>query len=407
MPRRTVYQSFDREIDAVKGFHADLDVLYESIKDSLTSEKVDPLIREAVWSSLWNAKGWYAINGHLFSTDEDYLNEHDHDMPSNSVWVTNTAISKLEYIEQTLNFIKDALYLATSSSANEGDFWGYKLGFEDWRSEIYEHLKLIDDIYGSSVSATETTFLALEQLVEFNETVSEILENLHQLQLPNNLSFVKSQNNIDYAKISFSLFSLGKNSNDYSPNNEVNIQNVDSYNDLTYIELPELDEGQYLLRIKNLNKINIFSSERIEEDDSVKYRINLQKNESNLFGWYLQGKYPIIDFKVLDSNSKLYEIYIGNVFVEESERQFIEQRYIEPISIILDVKYDKSKNIYDFFYGNYIDEYIETQSNGNKIFYRAINDKDGNQIAAYQIEIDYTTTYNNGMPIIKYTRLDQ
>jgi len=48
MPRRTVYQSFDREIDAVKGFHADLDVLYESIKDSLTSEKVDPLIREAV-----------------------------------------------------------------------------------------------------------------------------------------------------------------------------------------------------------------------------------------------------------------------------------------------------------------------------------------------------------------------
>lgn len=404
MPRRTVYETFDREIDAVRGFHADLDVLYESIKDSLTSEKVDPLIREAVWSSLWNAKGWYALNGHLFSTDEEYLNNHDYNIPTNSLLVAGNALAKLNSVSDSLTIIKNLLQNATISG-QEDEFWGYKLGFEDWRNEIYEHLKLIDNIYGRDVNDAQLIERSLDQLVEFNGQVNEILENLHQLELPNNLSFVKSSDNIDYSKISFSMFNLGNSSNETRINNEVNIQNIDKYNEWTYIELPELEEGQYLLRIKNANKINILSSERNSETN--RYTLTLQKNSSNLLGWYLQGKYPIIDFKVLDNDNKIYEVYVGNVTLGDLERQFIEEKYIEPMSIVINVKSDKSKNIYDFFYGEYIDEYIETLGNGNKIFYRSINDQDGNQVAAYRIEIDYSRTYNNGMPIINYTRLDQ
>jgi len=87
--------------------------------------------------------------------------------------------------------------------------------------------------------------------------------------------------------------------------------------------------------------------------------------------------------------------------------KFIHERYIEPISIILNVEKDKTDLIYDFFYGNYIDEFIDELDNGNKIYYRTIKDTDNNPIAIYQMELDYNTTYNGGMPIINYTRLDQ
>jgi len=85
----------------------------------------------------------------------------------------------------------------------------------------------------------------------------------------------------------------------------------------------------------------------------------------------------------------------------------VQEKYIEPISIILNVKEDKTDLVYDFFYGNYIDEFIQKLDNGNKIYYRTIKDTDNNPIAIYEMELDYNTTYNGGMPSIKYTRLDQ
>jgi len=74
--------------------------------------------------------------------------------------------------------------------------------------------------------------------------------------------------------------------------------------------------------------------------------------------------------------------------------------------LIIEVKPDYQKLIYNFFYGSFFDEYIETLDNGNKVYYRQMKDTNGNPTASYRIEADYVNMLENGMPLLHYKRYD-
>jgi len=56
MPNRT-YADLSGELDGLKSFYSSFARRYESIQESLTSEDVDPIIKEAILAGAWNAKG--------------------------------------------------------------------------------------------------------------------------------------------------------------------------------------------------------------------------------------------------------------------------------------------------------------------------------------------------------------
>jgi len=394
MPNRT-YADLSGELDGLKSFYSSFARRYESIQESLTSEDVDPIIKEAILAGAWNAKAWYGLNGILY-------NEEISGDPNE---LALSIRAQLHSIHGTIAYIYSQLQQAVQQNSNNpcsAGFWGYAMGFAEWNDEIYEHLRLIDEIYGSTQTKSRDTFLALEQLYEFNNSVTEILERVENFELPHYLDFTKVNQGIDYGKIVVSLTPIVKDGNLIGVGDPISVGEISNINNLTGIELPELEEGQYLLKLENKYKIKINSWEPIDEW-SIRVTTN---NWADFTGWYIDNQYPIIDSN-REGNTFTYVLKTGNLPEEDWTNKFIHQRYIEPISIILNVEKDKTDLVYDFFYGNYIDEYIDELDNGNKIYYRTIKDTDNNPIAIYRLEINYNTTYNGGMPVINYTRLDQ
>lgn len=378
------------EVDALKSLYSSFARRYESITESLTSSEVDPKIKESILAAIWNAKSWYALNGHLLNTDVLQLEE----IPSESTKIVDIALTQLRSIEDKMQHIESVLYVAQSQLDN---FWGYENGFNEWQDNLYEQLRLIDNIYGSNVVDSRSTQLALEQILEINNKIDIMLTRINSFDLPYNLTFIKSSENIDYDKLSANLIFI-----DDGNQKSIPISDISKFNNLSKLELPELQIGQYLLKIENKNKIKILRSDVIDDNS---FKIKLQ-NDANLIGWYIDGVYPIIEFQKLENEINTFIIRTGNIPKINYFYHYIEERYIDPISIIINVSENEIKKIYDFFYGNFIDEYVETKENGNKVYYRKIMDKDKNYIAVYQMELDYNNLLDNGMPLIKYERLD-
>ena len=398
MPNRT-YADLSGELDGLKSFYSSFARRYESIQESLTSEDVNYIIKEAILAGAWNAKGWYGINGYL----------HNYESLTAANWgqlhqQVNSVFNRLTNIDNKIDQVHTILQEAVEQNSNtpaSAGFWGYAMGFAEWNDEIYEHLRLIDEIYGSTQTKSRDTLLALDQLYDFNESVTQILDRVESFDLPNFLNFSKSNHDINYEKIKITLFNIAKGTNELVLQNKITIFDVFSLNDLTTIQLPELQKGDYVLNIENKNNLNIQSFEKINDTEFI---IVLNRMDLNLIGWFVNDLYPIIDFEEIDLRT--YKIRLP--FISENiQLTNVQEKYIEPISIILNVKEDKTDLVYDFFYGNYIDEFIQKLDNGNKIYYRTIKDTDNNPIAIYEMELDYNTTYNGGMPSIKYTRLDQ
>lgn len=402
MPNRT-YIDLSREIDSNAGLYSSFSRRYESIKDSLTSEEIDPKIKEAVYAAMWNAKAWYALNGHLYNTmvssgsvfsPPEYTNELPPIITENSSDIVTNIISKLTQIFSQTFLINRSLISASSQPTT---FWGYEWGVNDWREELYEHLRMIDSIYGDAVVDSRSTQLALEQLADINEKMNDLIERIQTFNLPTNLSFIKQTTEIDYDKIETKLVEISLSGNQTSTT-----LNIESFNNLSKIEIPEQKAGQYLLTISNKNKVRILSSSRIDD-----YTMSLTlQNDCEMIGWYIDGKYPIIDFIKTNNANKTYQVKVGNIPNIDYSNMFLEEYYINPISIVVDVSLKVDNLIYNFFYGSFFDEYIETLENGNKIYSRTLKDTNGNITAIYQIELDYENSLVNSMPILKYQRQD-
>jgi len=129
---------------------------------------------------------------------------------------------------------------------------------------------MIDSIYGSNVVDSRSTQLALEQLTDINNKMSDLLERIQSFYLPVNLNFIKQSTEIDYGKIDVKLIEISISGQQQSSNLE-----MESFNNLSKIELPELKKGQYLLTISNKNKTRILSFNRI---DDYKMILTLQNN---------------------------------------------------------------------------------------------------------------------------------
>jgi len=71
------------------------------------------------------------------------------------------------------------------------------------------------------------------------------------------LDFTKVNQGIDYNKIIVSLTQIVKNGNTIGVGDPISVGEIYNINNLTGIELPELEEGQYLLKLENKYKIKI------------------------------------------------------------------------------------------------------------------------------------------------------
>ncbi len=399
MPNRT-YADLSSEIDILKSYYSSFARRYESIQESLTSDDVEPQLKEAIMAGIWNAKGWYGLNVYTENFDSP-MSGYVWNNLTNQVNSVYTQLAEFNNkIQQVYTILQEAVEQNSDSPCSAG-FWGYAMGFAEWNDEIYEHLRLIDEIYGDTQEKSGNTHLALNELHEFNNSVTQILDRVGGFELPHYLDFTKVNQGIDYNKIIVSLTQIVKNGNTIGVGDPISVGEIYNINNLTGIELPELEEGQYLLKLENKYKIKIVNWEPIDEW-SIRVRVT---NWANFTGWYIDNQHPIIDSNY--EGDFTYVLKTGSLPEQDWMDKFIHERYIEPISIILNVEKDKTDLIYDFFYGNYIDEFIDELDNGNKIYYRTIKDTDNNPIAIYQMELDYNTTYNGGMPIINYTRLDQ
>jgi len=77
--------------------------------------------------------------------------------------------------------------------------------------------------------------------------------------LPHYLDFTKVNQGIDYGKIVVSLTPIVKDGNLIGVGDPISVGEISNINNLTGIELPELEEGQYLLKLENKYKIKINS----------------------------------------------------------------------------------------------------------------------------------------------------
>ena len=385
-PNRT-YVDLSGELDSLQGLYSTFARRYEDIATSLTAEDVAPQVKEAIFAGLWNAKAWYGINGAYFD-----LAKEANEIPADSLVITNQIDFQLNRIATQLTQLNDIVE-SNSTFDDPAGFWGYAASFPTWRDELYEHLKLIDSVYGPSQATSQNTLEALDSLTVLNEQMDTLLTRVESFDLPTNLTFTTTTENIDYSKIAAQLIAIEDNA--ITP---LDINNISSFDSLSKLELPELVEGQYMLQIKNSNIVNILQTSR----DGNKITLELQQGVDNLIGWYIRGIYPIIEFE--QTGTYTYEVNAGNIPVEPLI--FIEERHIEPINVIVDVKQNTDKAVYDFFYGSFIDEFIETLENGNKKYFRKLKDTDGNITAIYEMEIDYENQLETGIPPLKYKRLD-
>jgi len=117
----------------------------------------------------------------------------------------------------------------------------------------------------------------------------------------------------------------------------------------------------------------------------------------------IDNKYPIFKSELqIDRDLK---IYIGRE-IEIKQELFAFENYINEVSILIESKQNVEEMVYNFFYGSYFDEYIDFLDNGNHIYRRSIKDSEGNIMATYQIELDFSLKTESGMPTIHYLRTD-
>jgi len=386
VPNRT-YIDLKNDTTKYEGEWVSIANRYEKIQETLNSPDVDPIIREAIFYSLYNFKSWYSTYAMTFKNMESLSGEYH-----SSYFLIQSLLDRLEYWSSRTD---ELLSILKSSSAEwqAPDIWGYEKRFEEWENNLYDQLKLIDGLYGRSISTNQDVYNSIVAIENLNTSIAELNTRFKGLVLPYQLYFAKSTEDIDYSKVVGEIIGIDNNlittlsDSDFVQSNK-----------LTSLTIPVLQEGQYMLRVRNKNSVSILESSQLENNW---YQIAVNRSD-NFVGWLIDGKYPIIYSESL--GNRQYKVYLGNPNLLIANKQIFEN-YINPISLILDVKPDEDRMIYDFFYGQYIDEFKEILSNGNHLYLRTIKDRDGTVISVYRIELNFNTKTDQGLPTIYYQKV--
>ena len=385
MPNR-IYIDLKNDTTQYEGEWLNIANRYEKIAETLNSPDVDPIIREAIFYSLYNFKSWYATYGMLKSYDglqQDF----------ESSWhLINSLSARIEYwvnrTDQLLN-----MFGTLSAQLSDPDIWGYELRWNEWENDLYDQLRLIDSLYGRSASPSQSIFDSIIMIENLNASITALNERFTGLTLPYQLYFAKSSEDIDYTKITGEI--IGIDNNFVTTMSE---SDFSQFNKLTKMTLPELEAGQYMLRVKNNGTLSISNS--IPRQDGW-YDVIINR-DFDMAGWLVDNKYPIIFSESI--GVRTYSIYLG-VRGLDLVNKTIYENYINPISLILDVKFNEEQVIYDFFYGQYFDEFKEVLSNGNHSYLRTIKNRDGVVLSVYRMELDFNTKSDQGLPTIYYEKV--
>jgi len=121
------------------------------------------------------------------------------------------------------------------------------------------------------------------------------------------------------------------------------------------------------------------------------------------------GRFPVL--KSYHLGNKRYRLKLGVTQYDLTAEMIaqdpkLRENYIDNRSFILDVRPDEDKNIYDFFYGSYIDELKDILPNGNHVYLRTIKDKYGNPKTVYRMTLDFATKTTEGFPNIEYEKIN-
>ena len=380
------YIDLKNDINKMESLWQDVANRYDSIPTSLTSSEINPVLKEAIIFSIYNAKNWYST----------YTVEKMSSMTANnqSYDLTQVIIDKLSYWNDRV----DALTLLIQSISGQESitsFWGYESRYKDWEDNLYEQLRLIDETYGITVDRNRRIYDSLIEIENLNRSISALSERYKVLELPYQVWQTKTTEDIDYSKILVDIRGL-------SNNNVIMLGEEDfaKAGTISSLKLPPLSEGQYILNIYNKNFIRLTN---IISSGGGWYDVTSNKI-TDLVGWLIDKKYPIFK-SMLSDNPRDLKIYLGRE-IEIKAEMFAFENYINNISFLIDCKLNIENAVYNFFYGQYLDEFVTLLPNGNQIYRRSIKDKNGNTKAVYQIELDFTTKTESGMPVLHYLRTD-
>ena len=399
MPNRT-YIDLKNDITRYESEWMNIANRYEAIATTLDSPEIDPIIREAIFYSMWNAKAWYTA--YAIAATSETLSANF----GRSITLYEGMNDKLDYWLSKTNQILSVLQSVSAESSSSA-FWGYEMHFGEWEENLYEQLRLIDGIYGQTTDRNRRIFDSLVEIENLNTRIEDLHVRFKGIDLPYQLYFAKSTDGIDYTKLKAQLIGLNN-----SKTITLSDASFEARNKLTAVTIPSLPEGQYMLQIQNRSEVPII---QIYNASGGWCEVETNRNE-DFSGWIISGtlggadtgvRYPVI--KANRMSGFRYRIYLGNSYpdmVPDTNVSWkMKENYINPVALILDVKVNQDQAIYDFFYGTYIDELKDVLSNGNHSYTRTIKDKYGNVKAVYRMILDFATKSTEGFPNIEYQRI--
>jgi hypothetical protein len=361
----------------------------EALFASITGDDLEDTVKESIFEGFYKAKEWY----NFYSVLEEKFNlSSDIDLTENTG--IKALLGSLEFSirglkDQTKNLLETVSAVTYSLSSNS--FWGFEMQSDMWLDNLYDQISLLDELYGEQIN--KNILDTLSAISANTVQLEEIYDNLNSLKLTQSFGIYKSNKNIDKDRIIINLVSL----NATTPIDADVTENLEFKNGLSQLSFDDgLPEGNYLLSFSNKNTIELSNMISLEDG-----RYSVRKVDRNIIGWLINYEYPIIRFESGESRDI---ITIGNsfdVFFNSSLNFAAYDYYIEPFSVFMEAKINKADAIYDFFYGDYIDELVD-ESDEKTIYNRKIYDVDDKLLAIYKMTVRKN---ENGIPDIQYEKI--
>jgi hypothetical protein len=364
----------------------------KSLLTSITGEDLEDAVKEAIFEGLYKAKEWYNFYSVL---EEKYNNPSEIDLTENAG--IKALLGSLEYSirglkDQTTTLLDTVS--AASNSLSSNTFWGFEMQSEMWLDNLYDQLELLDELYGYEFN--QNILSTLSALSANNEGIQDIYDRLNDLNLTQSYGVYKSNKNIDIDRIKINLIPLGGNFSTAEITDSLEFKN--GLSQLSFTD--GLSQGNYLLEFTNRNVVSISNIVAIT-GSTGKFEMTIGNN--SVIGFLLNNEYPVIRQEPTN-NSSMHILTIGGGFSYDSNITYkLYDYYIEPFSIFIESKVNKTDAIYDFFYGDFIDEKVE-ETDEEMIYNRKIYDTNKKLLVVYRMKVKKISD-GSGLPTIEYEKI--